>query len=104
MEDGELLLELLPELQEFTPSRDDNNGDAFTSFINAPQKVGRVVILRPQFKPTLFRATLRGLCIISAKCEDKNTFDTGVRLPHANQTVYISLRLSLTPPNFLPSS
>ena len=45
LEGGELPLELLPELQELTFPRDDNNGDAFTSFINARENAGRTVIL-----------------------------------------------------------
>jgi hypothetical protein len=45
LEDGELPLELLPELQELTYSRSGDTGDAFTSFINARQKAGRPVTL-----------------------------------------------------------
>ena len=41
LDDRELPLELLPELQELTYSRD--NSDAFTSFINARQNAGRPV-------------------------------------------------------------
>jgi hypothetical protein len=40
LEDGELALELLPELQELTYS---DSGDAFTSFIDARQNAGRPV-------------------------------------------------------------
>jgi hypothetical protein len=43
LEDGELPLELLPELQELTYSRSGDTGDAFTSFINARQNAGRPV-------------------------------------------------------------
>ena len=47
-EDGELPLELLPELQELTYSGSGNNGDAFTSFIDARQNAGRpVTMVRP---------------------------------------------------------
>jgi hypothetical protein len=45
LEDGELPLELLPELQELTYSGSGNTGDAFTSFINARQNAGRPVTL-----------------------------------------------------------
>jgi hypothetical protein len=48
LEDGELLLELLPELQELTyefGSRD--TGEAFTSFIDSRQNAGRPVTLFP---------------------------------------------------------
>ena len=48
LEDGELPLELLPELQELSFPRDDNNSDAFTSFIYARQNAGRpVTLVRP---------------------------------------------------------
>ena len=43
LEDGELLFELLPELQELTYS--GGGGDAFTSFIDARQNAGRPVAL-----------------------------------------------------------
>ena len=49
LDDGELPLELLPELQELTYSRD--NSDAFTSFINARQNAGRPVTLVPPKAP-----------------------------------------------------
>ena len=42
-EDGELPLELLPELQELTYSGSGDAGDAFTSFIDSRQNVGRPV-------------------------------------------------------------
>ena len=45
LEDGELPLELLPELQELSFPRDDNNGDAFTVFINARENAGQAVTL-----------------------------------------------------------
>ena len=45
LDDGELPLELLPELQELTYFGGDNTGDAFTSFINARQGAGRPVTL-----------------------------------------------------------
>ena len=44
-EDGELPLELLPELQELTYFESRDNGDAFTSFIDARQNAGRPVTL-----------------------------------------------------------
>jgi hypothetical protein len=43
LEDGELPLELLPELQELTYSGSGDTNDAFTSFIDARQKAGRPV-------------------------------------------------------------
>jgi hypothetical protein len=44
-DDGELPLELLPELQELTYSGSGNSGDAFTSFINARQDASRPLTL-----------------------------------------------------------
>jgi hypothetical protein len=44
-DDGELPLELLPELQELTYSGGGNTGGAFTSFIDARQNTGRPVTL-----------------------------------------------------------
>jgi hypothetical protein len=43
LEDGEPPLEVLPELQELTYSGSGDTGDAFTSFIDARQNVGRTV-------------------------------------------------------------
>ena len=45
LEDGELPLELLPELQELTYIGSGNTGDAFTSFIDARRNAGRPVTL-----------------------------------------------------------
>ena len=45
LEDGELPLELLPELQELTYFGSSDTGDAFTPFIDARKYVGRPVTL-----------------------------------------------------------
>ena len=45
LEDGELPLELLPELQELTYFGSGNTGDAFTSFIDARRSAGHPVTL-----------------------------------------------------------
>ena len=45
LEDGELPLELLPELQELTYSGSGNTGDAFTSFIDTRQNADRAITL-----------------------------------------------------------
>ena len=45
LEDGELILELFPELQKLTYSESRGTGDAFTSFIDARQNAGRPVTL-----------------------------------------------------------
>jgi hypothetical protein len=48
LDDGELPLEVLPELQELTYSGSGNTRDAFTSFIDARQDAGRpVTLVRP---------------------------------------------------------
>jgi hypothetical protein len=45
LEDGELPLELLPELQELTYPGSGNTDDAFTSFISARENAGRSISL-----------------------------------------------------------
>ena len=45
LENGELPLELLPELQELTFPQEGNNGDAFTSFVSSRENAGRAVTL-----------------------------------------------------------
>jgi hypothetical protein len=45
LEDGELPLELLPELQELTYSGSGNTGDTFTSFIETRQNADRGITL-----------------------------------------------------------
>ena len=45
LDDGELPLELLPELQELTYFGSGNTGDAFSSFIDAHQDAGRSITL-----------------------------------------------------------
>ena len=45
LDDGELPLELLPELQELRYSGNGDIGDAFTPFIHAFQNAGRTVNL-----------------------------------------------------------
>jgi hypothetical protein len=45
LEDGELPLELLPELQELTYSKSGDTDDSFTPFIDARQNTGRPVTL-----------------------------------------------------------
>ena len=45
LDDGEHMLELLPELQELTYSGSNNAGDAFATFIDARQNAGRPVTL-----------------------------------------------------------
>jgi hypothetical protein len=42
LEDGELSLELLPELQELTYSGGGDAGDVFTSFIDSRQNAGHL--------------------------------------------------------------
>jgi hypothetical protein len=45
LDDGELPLELLPELRELTLPQGGNTGDVFSSFIDARQNAGRPVNL-----------------------------------------------------------
>jgi len=45
LDDGELSLELLPELQELAYSGSDKTGDVFASFIDARQKAGHPITL-----------------------------------------------------------
>ena len=47
LEDGELPLDLLPELEELTFPQDDNNGDAFTPFISARENTDHAVTVVP---------------------------------------------------------
>ena len=53
LDDGELPLELLPELQSLTYSGIGDTGDAFTPFINARQNAGHpITLVRPYSRPT----------------------------------------------------
>jgi hypothetical protein len=53
LEDGELPLELLPELQELTYSGSGDASDAFTSFIDSRKNAGRpVTLVRPSPRPS----------------------------------------------------
>ena len=55
LEDGELALELLPELQELTYYGSRDTDDAFTSFIDARQSAGRpVTLVRHDERPSQF--------------------------------------------------
>ena len=45
LDDGELPLELIPELQELTYSGSADNSDAFTSFIDVRRNAGRPITL-----------------------------------------------------------
>jgi hypothetical protein len=58
LDNGELPLELLPELQELTYFGGGNTGDAFTSFIDARQDAGRPLILVHR-SPSLGRSSSR---------------------------------------------
>jgi hypothetical protein len=56
LEDGELPLELLPELQELRYFGSRDTGDAFTSFIDARQNAGRPVTLVPLLPSTFYES------------------------------------------------
>ena len=61
LEDGELPVELLPELQELTYSASPKTGDAFTSFVDARQNAGRpVTLVRHSSSPLSFVPRDRG--------------------------------------------
>ena len=89
LEDGELPLELLPELQQLTYSGSSDIGNAFTSFNDARQNAGRPVKLvrrRPRLKPSKLVRRRPGLnhlkppsddlAITSASGEAGNHIDT----------------------------
>jgi hypothetical protein len=58
LEDGELPLELLPELQELVYFGSRDTGDAFTSCLDARQNAGRPVTLVRQIHPALAAPSL----------------------------------------------
>jgi hypothetical protein len=63
LEDGELPLELLPELQELTYFGSRDTGDAFTPFIDARQNAGRpVTLVRHGSSPSPSEASLLAEC------------------------------------------
>jgi hypothetical protein len=72
LEDGELPLELLPELQELTCFGRDDTSDAFTSFIDARQNAGRPVTLvhrSPNSDPISSLSSFETLSITPAQSE-----------------------------------
>jgi hypothetical protein len=73
LEDGELPLELLPELQELTYSRRSDTGDVFTTFIGARQNAGRPVTLvhdDPRPSPSPVSLGTSAFTLSSDKAED----------------------------------
>jgi hypothetical protein len=77
LEDGELPLELLPELQELEYSRSEDAGDGFTSFIDARQKAGRpVTLVRPSPSQGPLVPPVEAPAITSASGEAGNDIDT----------------------------
>ena len=76
LEDGELPLELLPELQELTYSRNGDTGDAFTSFIDARQNAGRpvTVVTDPDGPAPVSHA--QGYAVTSGSSETGSNLDT----------------------------
>jgi hypothetical protein len=79
LEDGELSLELLPELQELTCFGSGDTGDAFTSFINSRQNAGRpVTLVRYNPSPSPSEPSLRAEtpAITSASGEAGKNVDT----------------------------
>ncbi|KAF8489543.1 hypothetical protein F5888DRAFT_1161588 [Russula emetica] len=79
LEDGELALELLPELQELTFFGSRDTGDAFTSFIDARQNAGRPVTLvrhNPSPSPSESSIKFEPPAITSASGEAEEDADT----------------------------
>ena len=75
--DGELPLELLPELQELTYFGSSDAGDAFTSFIDGRQNAGRpVTLVRRSRRPRPSKPSLDDPAISSASKEAGNHIDT----------------------------
>ncbi|KAF8493696.1 hypothetical protein F5888DRAFT_1908565 [Russula emetica] len=75
LEDGELPLELLPELQELTYFGSGDTGDAFTSFIDARQNAGRpVTLVRHSPSPSLL--SFEPPAIMSPSDEAGNDIET----------------------------
>jgi hypothetical protein len=78
LEDGELPLELLPELQELIYIGSRNTGDAFTSFIDTRQNAGHPVALfrrSPKQRPSKPISDVPEI-ILSASGEAGNDIDT----------------------------
>ncbi|KAI0275737.1 hypothetical protein BGY98DRAFT_1188235 [Russula aff. rugulosa BPL654] len=77
LEDGELPLELLPELQELTYSGSGDSGDGFPSFIDARQNAGRPVIpVRRSSSTNHSGSSFKAPGITSAGCEPGKDVDT----------------------------
>ena len=77
-DEGELYLELLPELQELTYSENGDAGNAFTSFINARQDAGRTLTLvrrSPSPDPGSCVSSLEPSSIIPASGEAGSVLD-----------------------------
>ena len=77
--DGELPLELLPELQELIYSGSGDTGDAFTSFINARLDAGRPITLArrsPSPDPSTRVSSPEPSSIIPASAETGSDLDT----------------------------
>jgi hypothetical protein len=77
LEDGELPLEVLPELQELTYSGSGDSGDGFPSFIDARQNAGRPVIpVHRSSSTSPSGSSFKAPGITSAGCEAGKDVDT----------------------------
>jgi len=77
LEDGELPLELLPELQELTYPRSGDTSDAFASFIEARRNAGRpVTLIRHSPRPSLSESHFEAPVLTLASSEAGNVVKT----------------------------
>jgi hypothetical protein len=77
LEDGELPLELLPDLQELTYFGSRDTGDAFTSFIDARQNAGRpLTLVHHSSSSSPLESPSEAPAITSARGEGGNDVDT----------------------------
>jgi hypothetical protein len=75
LDDGELALDVLPELHELTYSRNRDTDNEFASFINARENAGRPITVVDQAKAYV-ESSSEATTITSARSEACNDFDT----------------------------
>ena len=103
LDDGELPLELLPELQELTYSGSGNTGDTFTSFIDARQDAGCPITLirrSPSPDPTRTMASVEPSSVNPAGSDAGSGLDTRTRLTYADQRAVYSSPVPAPSPSY----